>query len=115
MLLSASFQDAVTDGLCHWIATTNVKKTAMFKQVCDRTDSMTGMKRLLVDAVAVGWSGQVFSSMQHSAVSSKYLADTVLRLRELHRIGPTNKKPWQDAGCTYHDHGDENPCYKTLF
>lgn len=114
-LLSTTFKDAVTDSLVEWVLATNIHPTELHLEIYGYSDAPSGMKRLLVDLAVFRWQLPQLATRLSNEKPSTFLADASLRAIMAIRTRDLDEAPWIDASCKYHDHGEERPCYKTMF
>ena len=115
-LLSPSFKDAVTDAAiakCH----ESKQWPVDIHQVVYRSSAgPCGMRRLLVDIAVWKWSDCTMSSRPQHVDYMQFFFDVAVAMNQLKHNGVKGAPPFSKVdACFYHDHGDDTPCYKTMF
>lgn len=115
-LLATSLKDAVTDKLCQIAVDFEMYPTGMHRKMFEHSISPSGVKRLLVDFAVFAWDDEIFEQeKQWGHLCSAFLYDTTRRALSITQEERKGDDPWLSAGCKYHDHGEDTPCYKTMF
>lgn len=113
VLQSISFKDAITDAIIQKIQESERSPAGMQRTVYARTVQDNGLRRLLVDIAPFRWKKETFKTRCNAnGALEDFYRDVCARLIEKQN-GETD--PLENAGCRYHDHGTEKPCYKTMF
>lgn len=113
-LQSRSFTDAVLDALIEKMMLSNQQPSRLWTLAYEYPQN-AAFKKLMVDLAAFAWNDESFQDTVTDSGRSghaEFMRDVCLRLK---RQTPGEQKPWIDCGCKYHDHGEEKPCYKTMF
>lgn len=114
-MLCTSLRDAVVDRFIGTVSSWSPRGVLLWMKAYAKANSSRGLKRLLVDVALWNWRSSDFQRAQYLLPLSPLLVETVLRARTISPAELKGKRPWVDAGCKYHDHGDDKPCYKTMF
>lgn len=113
VLQSSSFRDAVADAIIQKSIEQNKWPTGVQYRVYPHSIGSNGIRRLVVDIAAFRWSGEECQTRDADAVEmAHFFGDACVRLADKQRGA---KDPFDSPGCRYHDHGEEKPCYKTMF
>ena len=114
-LLAQNFQDAVVDSIGSKIVQGGSHPLSMHELIYPKTVGPNSMKSLLVEIGAFSWTSVQTKERKIKSDSAEFFLDLAVRLKEMTAEDRKGKKPWVDAGCRYHVHGNERPCYKTFF
>lgn len=110
---SSSFKDAVLDTMTRKIIDTQCVPTHLQAPAYDEAAGPNAFRRLVVDIAAFEWGAKRFRGQDVTATwAPEFFRDTCIRLKTK-MAG--QQAPWINGGCTYHEHGTEKPCYKTMF
>lgn len=74
------------------------------------------MRDLLVDITIWGWHATDLEAASEFDTGLELLADVAIKQSQLLKIGKPENAPYTEGStCIYHEHGDDKPCYKTMF
>ncbi|KAK4952682.1 hypothetical protein LTR10_009488 [Elasticomyces elasticus] len=113
-LQSCSYKDALTDSLALKVATSAKTPVGMQYGIADGSSVSAGLTRLLVDLAICYWTIGAFEKLDLEAAPKTFVRKLLAGLAE-DRTRTNEDKPWLNEDCHYHDHGEEKPCYKTMF
>ncbi|KAK5745691.1 hypothetical protein LTR17_001191 [Elasticomyces elasticus] len=113
-LQSCSYKDATTDTLALKVVANNRYPTGMQYMLAKGNSASAGFARFIVDTAVRTWSAEEFEKLD---VEARPIAIVQKLLKGLAEVeGRTmQENPWLKEDCHYHDHGEEKPCYKTMF
>lgn len=117
-ILSGCFKDAVVDAMCESMTRSHVYPTFMQNYIYPHSSVPSGLKRLAVDVAVLRWTTErLVRTGQNAQLPElgEFFAQTTMRAFETSLRERKKERPWADAGCKYHEHGDGQACYKTLF
>lgn len=116
-LISQTWKDALSDALVDKLRIEEFYPGYMQRDVYQNGGSNVpqGMQRLLVDIAIWVWDKRSWRRAAEKRFPGNFFRDVCLRRAEIKGALGSSTKPWLDAGCRYHDHGDDKPCYKTMF
>lgn len=114
-MLSPSFKAALEDRFAKFEIESRRYPLEEWRDMHTYTKAPSGLKRLLVDMAVFQWKAQDFKPKTLGCGWRAFLAETTVRALEVTPARRMGKKPWVNAGCKYHDHGDDKLCYKTMF
>lgn len=123
MLVSGTYKDAIADAVLHKAITQNVVPTEMFYNIYPKSRDGSPFRKLLVD-LAVHWAHdlspekRVSGAGERRAAALEYFQDVAMALHRLHwgrEKVKFNRLLRKGRSCIYHEHGEDEPCYKTLF
>ena len=115
-ILSDSFKDAIVDRYAELTSLTGrCAGVHLPRIIYNHSNLPSGLKRLLVDIAVLGWLDGSYKCLPREIADADFFAETTLRALQIPPEQRHVDKPWVDCGCRYHDHGEETPCYKTMF
>lgn len=115
-LQASAFQDAVADTLIDKVKYEQLTPLWMYKDIYAGSPRESGMKRLLVDLAVTYWSKA--STVEAGKVdrNSEFFLELSAEHADRRDKGDySTPLKAKDVGCAYHEHGDKEPCYKTMF
>ncbi|KAK5131063.1 hypothetical protein LTR08_001349 [Meristemomyces frigidus] len=107
------FKDALTDGLIAKGLKERSWPYGIYAAINLTAARSAGIRRFLIDLAALTWSENYFAEMEFT--TTEFLHDLVLALAKARAHGVSKSKPWENAGCRYHEHGEDKQCYKKVF
>ena len=115
-LSATPFKDACVDALIVKMNETGKFPPNGYTIVYNHGTAHCGMHRLCVD-VAVWRSNDAFlARCERDGKFGEYWFDVAVALKKARHDGRKGEASFtKDGTCYYHDHGDEEPCYKTMF
>ncbi|KAK5714077.1 hypothetical protein LTR15_010985 [Elasticomyces elasticus] len=113
-LQSCSYRDALTDSLALKMVAENIVPLGMQVGLEAGISMSTGLFRLLLDVAICCWTVEPFSRLKLEDTPSAFVLKLITGLAES-GDRTVRDKPWLKEDCHYHDHGEEKPCYKTMF
>lgn len=114
-LLSTPFQDASIDALIKVIDKYRQYQADMHEIVYAKTAGPNALRRLLVDTAVWTWQDDVYNGQRVDAAWMEFFRDLALRLNGVAKGRREKTAPFYMGPCEYHEHGKEQPCYKTMF
>lgn len=114
-LQSTVFMDVATDSLIAKCLSEDSWPTGLYGVVIDHVARSAGIRKLLIDIAVHEWSEGSFAEMEGHVANKDFLHDLMMALVKVRVEGRDKARPWVDAGCRYHDHGEEKPCYRKIF
>ncbi|KAK5683433.1 hypothetical protein LTS10_004965 [Elasticomyces elasticus] len=115
-LQSCTMKDALTDCLANKVMSEECVPTGMHRQLHEGASNTAGLKRMLVDFAVRYWDDDSFEEYDIGNSPGSFTQDLLAALargRQKGRAG--QERPWENEDCYYHDHGEEEACYKTMF
>ncbi|KAK3614217.1 hypothetical protein LTR56_027395 [Elasticomyces elasticus] len=113
-LQSCSYKDAMTDNLAIKVVAEAAVPLDMQNVFADGTSMSVGMARLLVDVAIRHWTVQGFEKLDLDRAPKTFVRKLLVGLAET-KDRSAKETPWLKEDCHYHDHGEDKPCYKTMF
>ena len=115
-VLSTSFKDAITDALIARMKECGRFPITMHQAMYRNSGGSCGMRRLLVDVTVWKWPDYIMSSRSQHVDYMQFFFDVAVAMNQLKHKGLKGARPFsKEDTCLYHDHGDDTPCYKTMF
>lgn len=114
-LQASALRDAVIDALIDKIAGGSIP-TGLDEDIYKGSVRRSPMKELLVDIAIWDWAPKHLVRLAESVSDTAYLSEIAIKQALLLEEGKSPKAPYaQGSTCKYHEHGDDKPCYKTVF
>lgn len=114
-LQSPSFKDAMVDAICDKISQEKVHPTDSYRAIYPHTSTGAPLRRLIVDIAVWFWQARNFGETTFHESWNEFFRDLALRQHEVGKNGGMGPAPFESPSCNYHEHGDDSPCYKTMF
>ena len=115
-LLSTSFKDATVDAIIAKVVDRNAWPTAMQEDIYPKSSGSSKIRKLLVDIAAWEWTEDSMSRREQGQEWAQFYFDLSTTLIKINREGTKREAPYKgEDTCIYHEHGEEQPCYKTMF
>ena len=115
-LQSTTFKDAITDATTIKKLATRIQLVGVQAQIYENSAGLCGMRKLVVDFAVWEWDQKTISTYLSHTHPAQLLYDLAVALNKARISGIQGSAPFKQANtCYYHDHGDDSPCYKTLF
>lgn len=114
-LQASAFKDAVVDAWIDLLRSPQVPLSA-FVSIYPGTVGKSPMKELLIDVAIWGWHRKTFEEALQCTSGQAFLADVAVKQSGMLEDGRPKKAPYADGStCIYHEHGEDKPCYRTMF
>ncbi|KAK4889097.1 hypothetical protein LTR27_012065 [Elasticomyces elasticus] len=113
-LQSCTYKDAVTDTLALKMAPGNCHPINLQTVLSDGTPASVGYMRLLIDIAVQTWRSTTFDNLDVEKAPKVFMQKLLKGLADA-KDRLVQDKLWLKEDCHYHDHGEEKPCYKTMF
>ncbi|KAK5697052.1 hypothetical protein LTR17_024046 [Elasticomyces elasticus] len=113
-LQSCSYKDASTDSLALKMAAEIGVPLSMQAGLAEGTSMSAGLVRLLLDVAVRQWDVEDFAQLDLDQTPKAFVQKLLVGLAEKKNRRDADRL-WMKGDCHYHDHGEEKPCYKTMF
>lgn len=114
-LQSPSFKDAVVDTICEKMALAKKYPVSLYMSTYATTSEGASLRRLVVDIAVWCWGPNAFGETTFHESWNQFFRDLALRQHEMGKDGLKGLAPFETPSCNYHEHGNDSPCYKTMF
>lgn len=115
-LQAGAFKDAIVDCLIYKVRLSDIVPIVLAKGVYAKSSCRSPMKDLLVEMAIWEWDERAVAIAAREDTDRDFFVDMATRQAQLNDEGRQRPAPFS-VGCTcrYHEHGDDEPCYKTMF
>lgn len=114
-ILSTSFKDAVVDAIIAKVINISYSPTNLHTLVYPKSTVGAKIRTLLVDLAVWRWN-RTFVPSPPPGDSALFFYDAFLAINKIKDNEREGKPPFKgESTCNYHEHGDDEPCYKTFF
>ena len=116
MLQATTFKDAIVDSLIEKLEPWNKCPSKVHYQIYTGSAGSSAMRRLLIDIVLREWNDKALEKAAKDWFGQDFFAD--LAIKQMQRKGEKRAvdAPYHgEPNCKYHEHGNAEPCYKTMF
>lgn len=117
-LLAVPFKDAITDAMIAKVLEENYSPIDMHHWIYPASSASSRIRKLLVDFAVWGWHKQTMET-QAAAVKeewSQFFVDVAVDMHKEKGNTFEGARPYEhEDTCAYHEHGDNQQCYKTMF
>ena len=115
-LRSTSFKDAIVDAMIPKVMDTGASPVEMHQHLYPKSSAASPIRKLLVDIAICGWSGDTMQTRKQISASTTFFFDVAVAMDKIKVSGRQKEAPYsKENTCSYHEHGEHNPCYKTMF
>ncbi|KAF2479151.1 hypothetical protein BDY17DRAFT_327937 [Neohortaea acidophila] len=114
-LQSPSFKDAVVDAVCEKMQNDRRYPVSLYQDIYPHTSAGAPLRRLIVDIAVWKWHAHNFRATEFHGSWNDFFRDLAVRQFEIGKEGRKDPAPFSTPNCIYHEHGDDYPCYRTMF
>ena len=114
-LFSISFRDGVVDAMIAKM-TRDHCVLVMHEEIYPDSARESKIRKLLVDIAVWGWKDGIIGGCPRGEDWAEFFFDVAVALDKVKRNGRQGVAPYlKEDTCIYHEHGEGQACYKTMF